>query len=110
MWCSPIILIVDSADYDGLFVWADGGQEPADFLPIPGSPVDFGNGLGAEDLLATIDKPLVYITGTRGVGLDAQDVTFIAVPYPGGGLVEGPDASYAWDFGDGAGTDTGKEP
>ena len=102
-------LIVAPADYDDLFIGANEGQEPADFLPVPGSPVDFGNGLGAEDLLATIAKPLVYITVSRGVGVDAQDVTFVAEPYPGGGFVEA-GASYAWVFGDGVGTDTGKEP
>lgn len=87
---------------DKLFLNARAATQAGDFLPVPGSPIDFGSGLGAEQLLAAIEKPLVYIeTSTGPNGIDSKTVTFTAAPYPGGGPVEGPDVEYRWTFADG---------
>ncbi|MCU0839931.1 MAG: PKD domain-containing protein [Rhodospirillales bacterium] len=70
-------------------------------MPVPGSAVDFGKGIGAQGLLASLDKPPVYIqASTSPVGLDSFKVTLSAPAYPGGELPAGP-VTYRWDFSDG---------
>jgi Ca2+-binding RTX toxin-like protein len=87
--------------YDKVFINAFAVEGLQDLLPVPGSAIDFGKGVGAEALLATIEKPAVYIVPTTpAAGIDAYKVTLSAVPYPGGKMPAGP-VTYTWDFGDG---------
>jgi len=95
-----------SNHHDKLFINGLRATRIQDLLPIPGSPIDFGSGVGAEAFMATIAMPPVYIDYVvEPASTAVQTVTFEALPYPSGSLPAGT-ITYNWDFGDG-GSDSG---
>lgn len=95
-------LTVLNTEYNALFINGWRGLYPEDFLPVPGSAVDFGNGVGADVLMQTLVRP-VYWIATAIAGLV---VTATATPYRDPDLDE-TGVTYAWASSDG-GSGTGK--
>lgn len=86
--------------YETLFLNALEGKTVTDFLPVPGSAVDFGSGLGAEARLNELPKPAANIETTTHPGTqDSLKVVLTAQPYPGG---PAPAGTFQWSFGDGS--------
>lgn len=91
-----------NTSYNSLFINGYRGTEPQDWLPVPGSAVDFGSGVGCDVLMQSIARPTYWIETTYA-GLQ---VTCVAKPYHDPDLNE-TGFTYAWTSSDG-GSGTGK--
>lgn len=91
-----------NTSYNSLFINGYRGTEPQDWLPVPGSAVDFGSGVGCDVLMQSIARPTYWIETTYA-GLQ---VTCVAKPYREPDLNE-TGFTFAWTSSDG-GSGTGK--
>lgn len=92
-----------------LFINPFRGESPADFLPIPGSAVDFGNDVGPWRLTQRyVADQWCYITNTS---VETAAVTFTIQAYPGSNCPSLVGATYSWDFDEvGAAAGSGASP